>query len=76
MKYPLVTITWHDALATSGWKTADAAKQWARENSWVVKERGYLLEKCREYILLGIGYEESKGYFRHVVKIPNGMIRK
>lgn len=84
MKYELVYLEWEDAVADSGWKTSTEVREWARKQSGLVKECGWIIEENKEWLIMAsrIGpiksnnepLEESDVGL--VQKIPRTWIRK
>ena len=52
-QYKLIYIEWCDASQTSNdWDSLDEIIRWADEESWIVKQTGFVLKETKEYLLL------------------------
>lgn len=46
-------IGWADAIENlDGWHSEREAKQWAKEDDWIVHQVGWILKETKSYILL------------------------
>ncbi|MFA6469033.1 MAG: hypothetical protein WCW35_09050 [Bacteroidota bacterium] len=81
MKKPqLFYIEWTDALTFSEeWLTKeDVCKKYKNED-WLIKQVGYILNETRDYILVASKYnpqENNQDKFAEITKIPTTWIKK
>lgn len=77
MDNPLIYIEWCDATAiNSDWEPVQTVIDYAKEDeSWLVREVGFVLEETDEYILLA-SQITAGGNVGNAVKIPTTWIRK
>lgn len=77
MTHPLIYIEWCDATAiNSDWESIQTVIDYAKEDeSWLVREVGFVLEETDEYLLLASQITIG-GSVGNAVKIPTTWIRK
>ena len=78
MDNPLIYIEWCDATSygTGTWQELDELKAWAKnEDSWLIKEVGFVIEETDEYLLL-VSQVSDNGNVGNAMKIPKGWVRK
>lgn len=71
----MVYLEWGDAISNTGWMSENEAKEWAKEDHWVVKNVGWILEETKEYILLAAKYSDGSGEYGLLHKIPTTWIK-
>lgn len=82
VKFKLIYIEWCDAIShTRGWMTKKEAFDWAKNEDWIVRQAGFLMEETKEYILLASRInpqpDTDDGYNTDgLFKIPKTWIRK
>ena len=78
----LVYLEWEDACddVSTGWKTEDEVLEWAKNDSWWVKEIGYVIYEDKKVTVLASKMEPgNKDYcatFKGITRIPKTWIRK
>lgn len=78
MTYPLIYIEWCDAASYGNgtWQDVYDLIAWAAdEDSWLVKEVGFVVEETDEYILL-VSQVSDNGKVGDAMKIPKGWVRR
>lgn len=79
-KYNLLYIEWCDAVHNmTPWLSEEDAKEWSREENWIVCQAGFLIEETDEYILLASKqnlYDQDNPEIGGILKIPVTWIRK
>ena len=79
-KYKLIYLEWTDALSYDvGWIDEDEAFEWAKNEEWIVKQCGWLIEENSKYIVIATKYchqTRAKSMFSKFSKIPKTWIVK
>lgn len=76
-----VYIEWCDAISyqKKSWVDIEEAKEWAKNDNWIVKQLGFIIQETDKYILLASELTEVKGEspdLGGVIKIPTTWIIK
>ncbi len=79
--YKLIYLEWCDAIESrAGWQEIDVIKYWAKNEDWIVKECGFLIEENKEYLLfasrIGDYHNDNTPKFGSIMKIPKTWIRR
>lgn len=75
-KGKLIYIEWGDAISNTGWMSKEEAIQWGKEQLWIVKNVGWVLDETKDYLLLAAKYSDGCGDYGLVHKIPKTWIKK
>lgn len=70
-KYPLVYCIWSDIISSdSNWRDLDSAIQWVDDESGLVSQVGFMLEKNDEYLILLDSFFNEGDMVGSVTRIP------
>lgn len=85
MKYKLIYFEWADAThpVDNSWYESGELKKWAREDSYWVKQCGWIIEENKEYILIAsqiaetssLSSEKKNIMLAQYIKIPKTWIK-
>lgn len=79
MKYKLVYIEWEDAQHDGRWMYKDEALTWAKKQTWIVSEVGWIMKEDKKEIILfsrRTHPADSEEQFGQWERIPKTWIRK
>lgn len=75
---PLIYIEWCDAIGQESWNSKETLIEWAKQDNWVVKEAGFLLDETKQYLLIANRCTENDDMpnYSCTTKIPKTWIVK
>lgn len=68
-EYPLVRVTWADAVSGPRWASIEETKDNARDHDFMASTVGYLIESTKEYVVTA-GTINMQGGCADTLKIP------
>jgi len=74
-KLKLVYIEWGDAISNTGWMNKEDILKWGENNTWLVKNIGWVIKETKLYILLASKYSEETNEYGLIHKIPRTWIK-
>ena len=73
-KFPLVIITWKDAVSDASWEEPEKIKAWANKD-FIVENIGWIVASTKKYIVVCSEITED-GDYGNRTKIPKGWVVK
>ena len=74
-KFPLVRVTWVDAISQVEWMSLEEVEAFAKSTDWEVTETGWLLMKNSKYIVIASQFQKA-GSWGNVTKIPASWVHR
>lgn len=76
----LIYIEWCDAITyTDGWIDRESVIEWAKNDDWIIRQAGFLIEENEKYIILAAKYNpqiETNDKYSELTKIPKTWVKR